>query len=1051
MQKDIQLRYQKFLFDINDFKIVQEIESGGFGSVYSVQNLKTDEICAAKVILTHKDEAQYKKMINREIGIMVRSKHPTIVRFIGYSPQDFKGKNNVTIFMELSKKGSLADFLLKLQNGLLEDIYDNTNRQIILVGIARGMMYLHQHQIIHRDLKPGNVLLDDNLHPYITDFGLSKLNESGHSMSQSQQYGTSIYMAPEVFQGIRYNGKADVYSFGILMYEVVTDLIPYPLLQKGKMTPFQFSNKVVNENYRPEFTVPVKKSIQKLIEKCWSKNPDERPTFEEIFKKLAYNLSYSVNEIYNDNQSEEEDEDDNNYYLDDVDVEAVVSYADEISGTIMNEKSQIHSSKLDEIIENLKTENEATKSLVISLKNENEEIKSHITSLKNENETTKSLIISLRTENEAIKSLVNDLKTENAQLKKKLEETNAKCCNEITSLHNENKMLNDKIAETLNKFGLFVQKLNEEKENKNKEIDELKKRVEELKIEKEIKINDKETNDIIDSKNSSNEKKQHDSISINKDKEPIKEDAQTKEKPKSHKDEKKDKKSQSKKDSDKEKRHSSMKEGSSEKNSKKEKKISKEDKKKSSKQEDRDQGLMTVNKFNKLTLKTQQSIISEISKKKFQKQFFKKINNLLLYLMQHAQSDLSSCFEIDQKNNDEVLSKLKDEPQINLLFQAIEMLAISPTFNMIELKNCIDQFENTTIEIKHPSDLYKTTSDIAFYLQQQLKKKVKLTIFMTGTSTTNTFCDRNDINYIIFDSTINSIQPRSFIGCKSLARINIPSSVTTIPESAFEDCSSLKYVIIPNSVTKIAKRAFSGCTSLKQIKIPSSVTLIDAKAFSECTLLTHITIPSSVSSFGDGDSPFCDCSSLEHVIFDNNSSLTSLQERLFMNLSSLTKISIPPSVISIGACCFNQCDSLAEIILPPNLKEIGYCAFGSCKSLREISLPSSLQSIGSYAFENCSSLNQIAIPSSVSKIGNGAFVNCIILKEVTLPSSLSVIETHTFEGCKSLTQISLPLNLQTIELQAFYGCYSLKSVFIPSSVTSLNKDAFPSTVNIIKQ
>ena len=106
--------------------------------------------------------------------------------------------------MDLAKKGSLADLLEKIQNGLLDEEYDNTSRQIILVGIARGMMILHQHHVIHRDLKPGNILLDNDLHPHITDFGLSKFYESGRSMIQSQQCGTSMYMAPEIMEGNRY-------------------------------------------------------------------------------------------------------------------------------------------------------------------------------------------------------------------------------------------------------------------------------------------------------------------------------------------------------------------------------------------------------------------------------------------------------------------------------------------------------------------------------------------------------------------------------------------------------------------------------------------------------------------------------------------------------------------------------------------------------------------------------------------------------------------------------------------------------------------------------
>ena len=82
------------------------------------------------------------------------------------------------------------------------------------------MMHLHHNHIIHRDLKPGNILLDEQLNPHIIDFGLSKIYQKDHSQSQTQSYGTSIYMAPEVIRGDPYNGKADVYSFSILMFEI---------------------------------------------------------------------------------------------------------------------------------------------------------------------------------------------------------------------------------------------------------------------------------------------------------------------------------------------------------------------------------------------------------------------------------------------------------------------------------------------------------------------------------------------------------------------------------------------------------------------------------------------------------------------------------------------------------------------------------------------------------------------------------------------------------------------------------------------------------------
>lgn len=433
--KSVQSRYNKYIVDVNDYKVIDRVESGGFGSVFSVEDNNTKKMYAAKILNTHKDDLQYKRMINREIGIMIKCKHPTIINFIGFSLQDFNNQDNVTIFMDLAKRGSLSEFLQKVQKGLLDCSYDNTNRQIILVGIARGMMYLHQNHVIHRDLKPGNILLDEDLHPLITDFGLSKLNETGNSVSQSQQCGTFVYMAPEIFEGSRFNGKADVYSFGILMYEIITDSVPYPLLEKGKMTPFQFTSKVVNENYRPEFTVPIKKSLQNLIEKCWSNNPRERPTFEQIFKKLAYNNDESFDDVYNEHDVVEEDQlkdEESSYYLDDIDINAVIGYADEIAENKFTTDNNVPF-EVEKLVKQLKEENETTKKQMLQFQKDKEEIEKKLNSvdemidkmidpLKKQLENALKVNDERKSELDQIKLDLNEIKKQKNESEKELEQ-----------------------------------------------------------------------------------------------------------------------------------------------------------------------------------------------------------------------------------------------------------------------------------------------------------------------------------------------------------------------------------------------------------------------------------------------------------------------------------------------------------------------------------------------------------------------------------------------------------------------------------------------------
>lgn len=226
--------------NIRDFKKNKRLNKGGFGIVYQVEEKKTGKFYAAKVIDCNDDEEQCTKMIDREVGIMLSCQHPTIIKCIGYSKEDFSGENNVTIIMELAQNGSLSELIKNLMNSNGSSDYTNTTQQIIIAGVARGMKYLHDNRIIHRDLKSGNILLGVNFHPMITDFGMSKFVEIGHSQSQSQFGGTYAYEAPELLRNEPYDKKVDVYAFGILMFEIVADSFAYPDLENGKIFVFDF-------------------------------------------------------------------------------------------------------------------------------------------------------------------------------------------------------------------------------------------------------------------------------------------------------------------------------------------------------------------------------------------------------------------------------------------------------------------------------------------------------------------------------------------------------------------------------------------------------------------------------------------------------------------------------------------------------------------------------------------------------------------------------------------------------------------------------------------
>jgi hypothetical protein len=156
---------------------------------------------------------------------------------------------------------------------------------MIGMGIAHEIMYLHCHKIIHRDLKSPNILLDDRLLPKIADFGLGRfVTELDQSQKMTGNIGTPIWMAPELLRAIEYGPPVDVYAYGIILYEMYTERVPF-----GGMDRMRISKIVCEDEGRPPFSVLHDENtpIGILIRECWAAEPKLRPTFEQIYARFA--------------------------------------------------------------------------------------------------------------------------------------------------------------------------------------------------------------------------------------------------------------------------------------------------------------------------------------------------------------------------------------------------------------------------------------------------------------------------------------------------------------------------------------------------------------------------------------------------------------------------------------------------------------------------------------------------------------------------------------------------------------------------------------------
>lgn len=213
------------------------------------------------------------------------------------------------------------------------------------------------------------------------------------------------------------------------------------------------------------------------------------------------------------------------------------------------------------------------------------------------------------------------------------------------------------------------------------------------------------------------------------------------------------------------------------------------------------------------------------------------------------------------------------------------------------------------------------------------------------------------------------------------------------------------------------------------ITIDGNITALGGSCFSHNTSITNITFLDDNIKL-DNNNLFSNCLSLTSITLPNN--LTSIGNVCFDNCSSLQNINLPTSIVSLGSSCFHGCLSLTNIVLPNTLTSIPNYCFRRCLSLTSVTLPSGLTDIGRFCFHNCSSLSNISLPNTLTSISDSCFENCSSLTNIILPDNITSIGQSSFSS-SGLTNITIPSAVTHIGLGCFMNCSSLRDVTFQSS------------------
>ena len=389
-----------------------------------------------------------------------------------------------------------------------------------------------------------------------------------------------------------------------------------------------------------------------------------------------------------------------------------------------------------------------------------------------------------------------------------------------------------------------------------------------------------------------------------------------------------------------------------------------------------------------------------------------------------------------------------------------------------------------TVTVADGNTTYKTGADGVLYKLNENGEEVELLLCPLNNAgdENNTVTIPNTVNKIAdgafqSNSGIKQIIFEDFTAEQITAKKNLVLGENLFYYGIYGKTGTLEYVRLPEGLTAIASKVFY-YSDVRKVYIPSTITQIGVAAFNYCDLLTEVefgkaadgkdvelAMADGTMSSGSNTGVFGTCKSLTTITLPER--LKTIGDYAFYGCESLTTVNIPSTVTKIGSNAFYNLRNLANVNVTDTedkksgITTIGDSAFGYCTSLKTITLPGQLTSIGKNAF-NSAGLTTVAIPAAVESVGDSAFYACRDLVSVTFgkDSKLKAVNTSSFENCAKLTTVSteveetvgdtktvvakeglLPAGVASIGNRAFINT-KLGAVKLPKSLSTIGVDSF---------